>query len=68
MAKVPKIQCSTILGMVLFSNNQGISDKKTVVKNDNRNLLLITSAYTSLHFSYAINVWENRVLLLFMFL
>ena len=68
MAKVPKIQCSTILGMVFFSNNQGISDKKTVVKNDNRNLLLITSAYTSLHFSYAINVWENRVLLLFMFL
>ncbi len=67
MAKVPKIQCSTILGMVFFSNNKVLVTTMVVVKNDNRNLLLITSAYRSLHFSYAINVWKNRNLL-FMFL
>ena len=66
MAKVPKIQCSTILRMVFFSKNK-VLVKIAVVKNDNRNLLLITSAYRSLHFSYAINVWKNRNLL-FMFL
>lgn len=36
MAKVPKIQCSTILRMVFFSKNKVIATKKTVVKNDNQ--------------------------------
>ena len=35
MAKVPKIQCSTILRMVFFSKNKALVTKKAVVKNDN---------------------------------
>ena len=33
---------------------------KTVVKNDNRNLLLITSAYESLRISHAVNIWKTE--------
>ncbi len=47
MTKVPKIQCSTILRIVFFCKNKVLVTKKTVVKNDNRNLLLITPAYRS---------------------
>ena len=32
MAKVPKIQCSTILGMVFFSNNKVLVTKKRLSK------------------------------------